>query len=122
MHRDPSVTAFLLTTKAGGVGLNLTGADNVIIYDSSFNPQDDKQAEDRAHRLGQTRHVTCYRLVTVNTVDESIVSIAERKLHLEEMLMGNNDKGASGEEKFLKTKESEHVKEILKRLLSGGNL
>lgn len=55
--------AFLLTTRAGGQGLNLTGADTVLLHDVDFNPQVDRQAEDRCHRLGQTRPVTIYRLV-----------------------------------------------------------
>ena len=74
------IFCFLLSTRAGGQGLNLTGADTVIIHDCDFNPQIDRQAEDRCHRLGQTKPVTIYRLVTEKTVDERIVAIAERKL------------------------------------------
>jgi len=57
------VFAFLLSTRAGGQGLNLTGADTVVLHDVDFNPQVDRQAEDRCHRLGQTRPVTVIRLV-----------------------------------------------------------
>ena len=74
------IFCFLLSTRAGGQGLNLTGADTVIIHDCDFNPQIDRQAEDRCHRLGQTKPVTIYRLVTEKSVDERIVAIAERKL------------------------------------------
>ena len=58
------IFAMLMTTRAGGQGLNLTGADTVILHDVDFNPQIDRQAEDRSHRLGQTKSVTVYRLVS----------------------------------------------------------
>lgn len=64
---------FLLSTRAGGLGINLTAADTVIIYDSDFNPQMDLQAMDRAHRIGQKSMVNVYRLITEHTVEEKIV-------------------------------------------------
>jgi SWI/SNF-related matrix-associated actin-dependent regulator of chromatin subfamily A member 5 len=64
---------FLLSTRAGGLGINLTAADTVVIYDSDFNPQMDLQAMDRAHRIGQKNSVNVYRLITENTVEEKIV-------------------------------------------------
>lgn len=82
-NRDTSIFAFLLSTRAGGQGLNLVGADTVILHDVDFNPQIDRQAEDRSHRLGQERPVTIYRLVTLGTVDEKINDIAQRKLKLD---------------------------------------
>lgn len=60
-NKDISIFACLLSTRAGGQGLNLTGADTVIIHDMDFNPQIDRQAEDRCHRIGQTKPVTIYR-------------------------------------------------------------
>lgn len=60
---------FLLSTRAGGLGINLTAADTVILYDSDFNPQMDLQAMDRAHRIGQKKFVRVYRLITENTVE-----------------------------------------------------
>jgi SWI/SNF-related matrix-associated actin-dependent regulator of chromatin subfamily A member 5 len=60
---------FLLSTRAGGLGINLTAADTVVIYDSDFNPQMDLQAMDRAHRIGQKNMVNVYRLITENTVE-----------------------------------------------------
>lgn len=60
-NNDTSIFACLLSTRAGGQGLNLTGADTVIIHDMDFNPQIDRQAEDRCHRIGQTKPVTIYR-------------------------------------------------------------
>ncbi|KAL6776153.1 hypothetical protein ACKKBG_A20055 [Auxenochlorella protothecoides x Auxenochlorella symbiontica] len=77
------VFAFLLSTRAGGQGLNLTGADTVILHDSDFNPQTDRQAEDRCHRLGQKKPVTVYRFITKGTVDKNIYNIAQRKLLLD---------------------------------------
>lgn len=73
---------FLLSSRAGGQGLNLTGADTVIFYDSDFNPQVDLQAEARAHRIGQTRPVKVFRLLARNTVEEVIVHRARTKLKL----------------------------------------
>lgn len=71
------VFAFLLSTRAGGQGLNLTGADTVILHDVDFNPQIDRQAEDRCHRLGQTRPVTVYRLVRQSSLFTSGVQAVE---------------------------------------------
>ncbi|RKP40221.1 SNF2 family N-terminal domain-containing protein, partial [Dimargaris cristalligena] len=70
---------FLLSTRAGGLGINLTAADTVIFYDSDWNPTVDQQAMDRAHRLGQTRQVTVYRLLTRGTIEEKILMRARQK-------------------------------------------
>lgn len=70
---------FLLSTRAGGLGINLTAADTVVFYDHDWNPSNDSQAMDRAHRLGQTRQVTVYRLITKGTIDERIVQLARVK-------------------------------------------
>eukprot|EP01105_Mastigella_eilhardi_P010680 TRINITY_DN2486_c0_g2_i2.p1 TRINITY_DN2486_c0_g2~~TRINITY_DN2486_c0_g2_i2.p1 ORF type:complete len:776 (+),score=255.62 TRINITY_DN2486_c0_g2_i2:1455-3782(+) len=78
---------FLLSTRAGGLGINLSTADTVIIYDSDWNPQVDLQAQDRAHRIGQTRPVNVYRFVTEHTVEEKIVQRAERRLYLDAMVI-----------------------------------
>lgn len=86
-EKGSDIFCFLLSTRAGGQGLNLTGADTVIIHDCDFNPQIDRQAEDRCHRLGQTKPVTIYRLVTEGSVDERIVAIAERKLDLDAAIL-----------------------------------
>ena len=99
-NTDPEVKVFLLSTKAGGLGLNLTAADTVILYDLSFNPQDDAQAVDRAHRLGQTRPVEVLRLVTSGTVDEGIYRLAASKRALDDALKGTKaaSSGAAAEE------------------------
>jgi DNA excision repair protein ERCC-6 len=71
-NTDPGLHVFLLTTKVGGLGVNLTGADRVIIYDPDWNPSTDVQARERAWRLGQKREVTIYRLMTAGTIEEKI--------------------------------------------------
>lgn len=90
---DPDVSVFLLSTKAAGVGLNLTAADSVILMDQvlriskhasmysfffkqDWNPHNDRQAEDRVHRIGQTRPVTIYRLCCQDTLEETIIEVA----------------------------------------------
>ncbi|KAF0688342.1 Aste57867_20054 [Aphanomyces stellatus] len=75
--------AFLLSTRAGGLGINLATADIVILFDSDWNPQVDLQAMDRAHRIGQTKTVRVFRFITDGTVEEKIVERAERKLYLD---------------------------------------
>lgn len=78
-NADARVFAFILSTRSGGVGLNLTGADAVVFYDSDWNPTMDAQAQDRCHRIGQTRDVHVYRLVTAATVEENILRKAQQK-------------------------------------------
>ncbi|KAM3574460.1 hypothetical protein VYU27_003566 [Nannochloropsis oceanica] len=84
---DSSKFAFLLSTRAGGLGINLQTADTVILYDSDWNPQADLQAQDRAHRIGQKRPVNIYRLVTQGTIEEKIVERAQKKLKLDAMVV-----------------------------------
>ncbi|KAH8583566.1 SNF2L with a SWI SNF2 like ATpase and a Myb domain [Cryptosporidium sp. chipmunk genotype I] len=78
---------FLLSTRAGGIGINLATADVVILFDSDFNPQMDLQAMDRAHRIGQKKPVTVYRFVTEKTVEERIVERAAKKLKLDSLII-----------------------------------
>ncbi|CAK1582408.1 unnamed protein product [Parnassius mnemosyne] len=78
-NADARLFAFILSTRSGGVGLNLTGADCVVFYDSDWNPTMDAQAQDRCHRIGQTRDVHVFRLVTAATVEENILRKAEQK-------------------------------------------
>ena len=73
---------FLCSLKAGGVGLTLTAADYVILYDPWWNPAVERQAIDRTHRIGQQRAVTAYRLLTRGTVEEKIRALAQRKMDL----------------------------------------
>uniref|UniRef100_A0A8B9L751 SWI/SNF-related matrix-associated actin-dependent regulator of chromatin subfamily A member 5-like n=1 Tax=Astyanax mexicanus TaxID=7994 RepID=A0A8B9L751_ASTMX len=78
---------FMLSTRAGGLGINLATADVVILYDSDWNPQVDLQAMDRAHRIGQKKPVRVFRLITENTVEERIVERAEMKLRLDSIVI-----------------------------------
>lgn len=83
--------AFLLSTRAGGLGINLETADTVIIFDSDWNPQNDLQAMARAHRIGQKNHVNVYRLVTKDTVEENVLERAKRKMILEYAIINQMD-------------------------------
>jgi ATP-dependent DNA helicase len=78
---------FLLSTRAGGLGINLTAADTVILYDSDWNPQMDLQAQDRVHRIGQTKPVIIYRLVTENTLESRVLECATAKRKLEKLVI-----------------------------------
>ena len=78
---------FLLTTRAGGLGINLTTADIVILYDSDWNPQADLQAMDRAHRIGQTKQVVVFRFVTEHAVEEKVLERAAQKLRLDQLVI-----------------------------------
>ena len=80
---NPKIFAFLLSTRAGGLGVNLTGADTVIFYDNDWNPTMDAQATDRAHRIGQTKEVSVYRLITADTIEERVVKRARQKQNVQ---------------------------------------
>mmetsp|Transcript_1510 Transcript_1510/g.2171 ORF Transcript_1510/g.2171 Transcript_1510/m.2171 type:complete len:1046 (-) Transcript_1510:64-3201(-) len=84
---DSEKFCFILSTRAGGLGINLQTADICILYDSDWNPQADLQAQDRCHRLGQKKPVSVYRLVSENTVEEKIVERAQQKLKLDAMVV-----------------------------------
>ncbi|XP_052078522.1 chromatin-remodeling complex ATPase chain isw-1-like isoform X2 [Mytilus californianus] len=85
--KDSKKFIFLLSTRAGGLGINLATADIVIFYDSDWNPQSDLQAMDRAHRIGQTKQVQIFRFITENTVEERIIERAEMKLRLDRIVI-----------------------------------
>ena len=86
-NSDPECKIFLLSTRAGGLGINLTAADTVILFDSDWNPQQDLQAQDRAHRIGQTKPVIIYRFATKGTVEESLLDKAYGKRRLEKLVI-----------------------------------
>ncbi|TGJ64355.1 hypothetical protein EYR41_010416 [Orbilia oligospora] len=86
-NSDSDYKLFLLSTRAGGLGINLTSADTVILYDSDWNPQQDLQAQDRAHRIGQTRPVIIYRLATAATVEQTLLEKADAKRRLEKLVI-----------------------------------
>jgi SWI/SNF-related matrix-associated actin-dependent regulator of chromatin subfamily A protein 2/4 len=99
--RNSNYFIFLLSTRAGGLGLNLQAADTVIIFDSDWNPHQDLQAQDRAHRIGQKNEVRVLRLVTVNSVEERILAAAKYKLNLDEKVIqaGMFDQKSTGTER-----------------------
>merc|ERR1712036_92515 len=103
IFNDPSSEyfIFLLSTRAGGFGLNLQTADTVIIFDSDWNPHQDLQAQDRAHRIGQKNEVRVLRLMTVNSVEERILAAARYKLNMDEKVIqaGKFDQRSTGSER-----------------------
>uniref|UniRef100_A0A8C8EQV8 Helicase, lymphoid specific n=1 Tax=Oncorhynchus tshawytscha TaxID=74940 RepID=A0A8C8EQV8_ONCTS len=109
---DPEVFLFLLSTRAGGLGINLTAADTVIIFDSDWNPQADLQAQDRCHRIGQTKPVVVYRLVTANTIDQKILERASAKRKLEKMVI-HKKKFKGGKAELKQTKSCVDVSELM---------
>jgi DNA helicase INO80 len=100
----PDIFIFLLSTRAGGLGINLTAADTVIFYDSDWNPTIDSQAMDRAHRLGQTRQVTVYRMITRGTIEERIRKRALQKEEVQRVVISGG--GASGVDFNTRSKEN----------------
>eukprot|EP00293_Proteomonas_sulcata_P010742 CAMPEP_0184305160 /NCGR_PEP_ID=MMETSP1049-20130417/14502_1 /TAXON_ID=77928 /ORGANISM="Proteomonas sulcata, Strain CCMP704" /LENGTH=220 /DNA_ID=CAMNT_0026617161 /DNA_START=30 /DNA_END=692 /DNA_ORIENTATION=+ len=82
-NNDDNAFVFLLSTRAGGLGINLVSADTVLIYDSDFNPQQDLQAQDRCHRIGQKKPVSVFRMCTTNSVETKILERATNKRKLE---------------------------------------
>jgi len=87
-NKEEDIFIFILSTRAGGLGINLTAANTVILHDLDFNPYNDKQAEDRCHRVGQTREVKVIRFASEGTIEEGIHQIAMEKLKLEQDVTG----------------------------------
>lgn len=102
----PTIPVFLISLKAGGVGLNLTGADTVIHFDPWWNPAVEDQATDRAHRIGQAKVVTSYKLITRDTVEEKILTLQKRKRDIIQATIG-------GEEEFANALSWEEIQELL---------
>ncbi len=90
-QKTTSIPVFLISLKAGGVGLNLTGADTVIHFDPWWNPAVEDQATDRAHRIGQTRVVTSYKLITRDTVEEKILLLQQKKRDIIKATLGSEE-------------------------------
>ncbi|KAF9179331.1 hypothetical protein BGZ51_006999 [Haplosporangium sp. Z 767] len=113
---DSDFKVFLLSTRAGGLGLNLQTADTVVIFDSDWNPHQDLQAQDRAHRIGQTKEVRIFRLVTEKSVEEHILARAQYKLEIDGKVIQagkfDNKSTAEEQESFLRSLlESDNNKE-----------
>jgi SNF2 family DNA or RNA helicase len=103
---NAAIPVFLISLKAGGVGLNLTGADTVVHFDPWWNPAVEDQATDRAHRIGQTKVVTSYKLITRDTVEEKILMLQNRKREIIQATIG-------GEEEFAAALNWEEIQELL---------
>ncbi len=101
-----TIPVFLISLKAGGVGLNLTGADTVVHFDPWWNPAVEDQATDRAHRIGQTKVVTSYKLITRDTVEEKILTLQNRKREIIQATIG-------GEEEFAASLSWDDIQELL---------
>jgi len=93
---------FILSTRAGGLGINLTSANHVIVHDIDWNPHNDRQAEDRCHRLGQEKEVHVYRLISKDTVEAAMLAQADRKLELEKQIQRGNNKEETVDVNMLK--------------------
>ncbi|TDZ54234.1 Lymphoid-specific helicase [Colletotrichum trifolii] len=113
-NENPDFKIFLLSTRAGGQGINLASADTVILFDSDWNPQQDLQAQDRCHRIGQTRPVVIYRLATKGTVEEELLLSADAKRRLEKLVIRKGSFKTMGQKMDHK---EELDKETLKTLL-----
>jgi SNF2 family DNA or RNA helicase len=105
-NKSNEVKVFLISLKAGGLGLNLTAADYVVLLDPWWNPAVEQQAIDRSHRIGQKRTVISYRFITKNSVEEKILSLQQRKKHISDSLV-------SAEQSLVKQLNFEEIKAIL---------
>ena len=88
---DSRILAFILSSRSGGIGINLTGADTVIFYDMDWNPAMDKQCQDRCHRIGQTRDVHIYRMISEHTIEANILRKANQKRMLDDVVIQEGD-------------------------------
>lgn len=95
-NTDPTVTVFLVSMKAGGLGLNLTAGSRVFLLDPWWNPATEDQAIDRVHRIGQTREVIVYRFIMEGTVEERILELQEKKRNLAQGALSGTPSGAFG--------------------------
>ncbi|XP_053383747.1 chromodomain-helicase-DNA-binding protein 1-like [Mercenaria mercenaria] len=124
-NKNDETFVFLLSTRAGGQGINLTSADTVIFVDSDFNPQNDLQAAARAHRIGQSRPVKVIRLISKNTVEEIILKRAEEKLQLTSAVIKEGEFSLGASKQALFTDDKVKLQDILKygvdELLSGNH-
>ncbi|RDW91992.1 hypothetical protein BP5796_01386 [Coleophoma crateriformis] len=114
-NEDPETRLFLLSTRAGGQGINLATADTVILFDSDWNPQQDLQAQDRAHRIGQTKPVVVFRLATKDTVEEELLLSADAKRRLEKLVIKKGGFKSMGQK--MDGNEEDMTKEQLRSLL-----
>ena len=90
-NSDPRILCFILSSRSGGLGINLTGADSVIFYDLDWNPAMDKQCQDRSHRIGQTRDVHIYKFVSEFTIEANILRKSNQKRLLDDVIIQKGD-------------------------------
>ncbi|KAL2352542.1 SWI/SNF chromatin remodeling complex component [Cryomyces antarcticus] len=112
---DSGINLFLLSTRAGGQGINLAAADTVILFDSDWNPQQDLQAQDRAHRIGQTRPVIVYRFATKGTVEQMLLEKADSKRRLEKLVIQKGRFRQSGKDAKASASDFEELQKLLRR-------
>ncbi|KAJ7402999.1 SWI/SNF-related matrix-associated actin-dependent regulator of chromatin subfamily A containing DEAD/H box 1 [Pitangus sulphuratus] len=112
-NTDMEIFVFLLSTKAGGLGINLTSANVVILHDIDCNPYNDKQAEDRCHRVGQTREVKVIKLISKETIEESMLKISQQKLKLEQDMTAAD----AGSQEIVESPSFEIIKSYLDAVL-----
>ncbi|CAJ0943298.1 unnamed protein product, partial [Mesorhabditis belari] len=111
-NHDPSLFVFLLSTRAGGLGINLTSANHIFIHDIDFNPYNDKQAEDRCHRMGQEKPVHVVRMISKGTIEEGIARLAKRKLQLEKEVTIGTRGAIEADDSLVSNKEGESETEL----------
>ncbi len=116
-NHNKDTRIFLLSTRAGGQGINLASADTVILFDSDFNPQQDLQAQDRCHRIGQTRPVIVYRLATRDTVEEALLLSADAKRRLEKLVIRKGGFKSMGQKMELESEAGKLDRQTLEALL-----
>ena len=118
-NNDDKIFAFILSSRSGGTGINLIGADTVIFYDSDWNPAMDKQCQDRCHRIGQYRDVHIYRLISEFTIEENILNKNMEKSMLNDIVIKDNifNGGVLNDEMIVEgddEEDSKALKEALK--------
>ena len=113
-NKDGQGFVYLLSTRAGGMGITLTAADTAIIYDSDWNPQNDLQAMARCHRIGQTKEVKVYRLVTKATYEQSLFETSAKKYGLDEAVLGRGDDSSFGNKTSSAKDDANKINRLLK--------
>eukprot|EP00826_Nyctotherus_ovalis_P042814 TRINITY_DN4464_c0_g1_i1.p1 TRINITY_DN4464_c0_g1~~TRINITY_DN4464_c0_g1_i1.p1 ORF type:complete len:568 (-),score=175.85 TRINITY_DN4464_c0_g1_i1:182-1822(-) len=123
-NNDPRILCFISSTRCGGIGINLTAADAVIFYDSDWNPAMDKQAQDRCHRIGQTKTVHIYRFITLNTIEENIFKKSLQKREIGGLIMedGQFDTEFFKKIDFREVVDEEHLIRRPKNILEKENI
>ena len=129
-NNDPRILVFILSSRSGGLGINLTGADTVIFYDLDWNPAMDKQCQDRCHRIGQTRDVHIYRFVSEHTIEANILRKSNQKRLLDDVIIQKGDfttdyfnrityKDAFDDSSSVKSREDEEAGAAMEKVLGG---